>query len=95
MGSQKTGSNKRFPLRGLIPRSLFAYALSQSGSDWCKAKIRRVESREDYPETLKWLKFTGLVFTHDNKGLFYSRYPEPVATKDEGTETDSNKNAMV
>jgi len=74
---------------------LFAYALSQSGSDWCKAKIRKVETGEDYPETLEWLKFTGLIFTHDNKGLFYSRYPEPVGTEDEGTETEVNRNHMV
>jgi prolyl oligopeptidase len=73
---------------------LFAYALSKSGSDWCTAKIRKVDSREDYPETLEWLKFTALVFTHDNKGMFYSRYPEPVGTRD-GTETGTNRNQMV
>jgi len=55
-----------------------------------------VETGEDYPETLKWLKFTNLTFTHDNKGFFYQRYPEPgIDAKDAGTETGVNENAMV
>jgi prolyl oligopeptidase len=75
--------------------TLYAYALSQSGSDWCHAKIRKVETGEDYPEKIEWLKFTGLNFTHDNKGFFYQRLPEPVGVKDAGTETGANRDAMV
>jgi hypothetical protein len=36
-----------------------------------------------------------LTFTHDNKGVFYQRYPEPVGVKDAGTETTMSGNAMV
>jgi prolyl oligopeptidase len=74
---------------------LYAYALSQSGSDWCYAKVRNVASGEDFSEKIEWLKFTGLSFTHDNKGFFYQRLPEPVGTDDAGTERGANKNAMV
>jgi len=75
--------------------TLYAYALSQSGSDWCHAKVRNVASGEDFAEKIEWLKFTGLSFTHDNKGFFYQRLPEPVGIEDAGTETGANKNAMV
>jgi prolyl oligopeptidase len=76
-------------------RSLYSYGLSQSGSDWCYARCRRVATGEEYPETLRWLKFTRLNFTHDNKGGFYQRFPEPVGVDDAGTETGINSNAMV
>ena len=34
-------------------------------------------------------------FTHDNKGLFYQRFPEPVGVDDAGTETGLNGNSKV
>lgn len=51
---------------------LVAYAFSEAGSDWFKIKIRKVDSGEDYPETLERLKFSGTSWTHDNKGFFYA-----------------------
>ena len=56
---------------------LLAYGLSQSGSDWQTIKIRRVDSGQDYPETLKWCKFSGIAWQHDNRGFFYDRFPKP------------------
>jgi prolyl oligopeptidase len=79
----------------LRPRSLYCYGLSQSGSDWCHARCRHVATGDEYPETLHWLKFTRLNFTHDNKGAFYQRFPEPMGVDDAGTETGMNSNAMV
>ncbi|WP_445626526.1 prolyl oligopeptidase family serine peptidase [Nostoc sp. DSM 114167] len=56
---------------------LLAYGLSSSGSDWQEWKIRDVETGEDLQDHLKWIKFSGASWTHDNQGFFYSRYDEP------------------
>jgi prolyl oligopeptidase len=46
--------------------------------------------------SLSRAKFTGVAWTHDDKGFFYNRYPEPsTQVQDAGTETDSNTNAYL
>ncbi len=57
--------------------NLMAYGLSTSGSDWQEWKVRDVEAGEDISDRLKWIKFSGASWTHDNQGFFYSRYDEP------------------
>ncbi len=56
---------------------LMAYGLSIAGSDWQEWKVRDVETGEDLPDYLQWIKFSGASWTHDNQGFFYSRYAEP------------------
>ncbi len=56
-----------------------AYSLSTSGSDWQELHVRDVRSARDLPDTVKWVKFSGITWTHDNKGFFYSRYDEPTS----------------
>src|SRR5438132_930591 len=56
-----------------------AYSLSTSGSDWRELHVRDVRSASDLPDTVKWVKFSGISWTHDNKGFFYSRYDEPTS----------------
>ncbi|XP_064382801.1 prolyl endopeptidase-like [Halichondria panicea] len=65
---------------------LFAYGLSESGSDWNTIKVMQVSTKENQGDELKWVKFSSIAWTHDNKGFFYQRYPE-VVTESEGTET--------
>ena len=50
--------------------SLLAYGVSSSGSDWQEIKIRRVASGEDYPETIRWCKFSSIAWKHDNSGFY-------------------------
>jgi prolyl oligopeptidase len=56
---------------------LLAYSLSASGSDWQEWKVRDVETSTDLSDHLKWVKFSGVSWTRDGKGFFYSRYDEP------------------
>ena len=58
---------------------LMAYGLSTSGSDWQEWKVRDVETGVDLRDDhLKWIKFSGASWNHDNQGFFYSRYDEPI-----------------
>ncbi|HZH90590.1 MAG TPA: prolyl oligopeptidase family serine peptidase [Pyrinomonadaceae bacterium] len=58
---------------------LMAYGLSASGSDWAEWRVRNVETGQDLPDLVKWVKFSGASWTTDGKGFFYSRYDEPKA----------------
>ncbi|KAG2692880.1 hypothetical protein I3760_08G072400 [Carya illinoinensis] len=69
-----------------------AFGLSTSGSDWVTIKVTRVEDKKVEADTLSWVKFSSISWTHDSKGFFYSRYPAPKEGEgiDAGTETNSN-----
>jgi prolyl oligopeptidase len=54
-----------------------AYALSTGGSDWMEWRVKDVATGVDTADLVKWSKFSGASWTPDNKGFFYSRYPEP------------------
>ena len=66
---------------------VFSYSLSTSGSDWQEIKFRNVETGEDYPETLKKVKFSNITWTVDNKGIFYGCYPDHALSQATGTDT--------
>ncbi len=54
-----------------------AYGIQKAGSDWRTWKILDVETGENLPDELNWLKFGGISWTADSQGLYYSRYDEP------------------
>jgi prolyl oligopeptidase len=54
-----------------------AYSLAIAGSDWNVWKVRDIDSDEDLPDRLEWMKFSSVSWTRDSQGFFYSRYPEP------------------
>lgn len=56
---------------------LVAYSLATAGSDWNEIRVRGVAAGTDEPDLLRWVKFSGISWTNDSKGFFYSRYDEP------------------
>ncbi|XP_058785516.1 uncharacterized protein LOC131660313 [Vicia villosa] len=74
-----------------------AYAISSSGSDWATIKVMRIEDKTVEPDTLSWVKFSSISWSHDGLGFYYSRYPAPKDGEvvDAGTETNSNLYHML
>ena len=56
-----------------------AYGLASAGSDWNEWKVKEVATGRDLSDHLRWVKFSGVSWTPDNLGFFYSRYDEPKA----------------
>ncbi|MGA2188053.1 MAG: prolyl oligopeptidase family serine peptidase [Steroidobacteraceae bacterium] len=56
---------------------LFAYALSEAGSDWQIWRVRNVATGEDLPDTLKWSKAGGASWRKDGSGFYYTAYEPP------------------
>lgn len=81
------------------------YGLSVSGSDWTTLYVRTTDApltASDGTEggagrmadVLEHVKFSSAVWTHDDVGFFYQRYPS-VSHTDKGTETDANQDAAL
>ncbi|CAN5235647.1 prolyl oligopeptidase family serine peptidase [soil metagenome] len=71
-------------LAGIVPSEdgkLMAYGLASAGSDWNTWHVLDTATGKPLPDELKWIKFSSVSWTHDHKGFFYSRFPEP--TKDD------------
>ncbi|MGH8217039.1 MAG: prolyl oligopeptidase family serine peptidase [Steroidobacteraceae bacterium] len=56
---------------------LFAYALSDAGSDWQSWHVRDVSTTKDLPDVLKWSKAGGGSWRKDDSGFYYTRYAVP------------------
>ncbi|EJD43933.1 hypothetical protein AURDEDRAFT_65764 [Auricularia subglabra TFB-10046 SS5] len=88
----------------------FAFGISRSGSDFSTIYVRPTDSpyrktedgsipdlsKDQLPDELRFVKFSGIDWTSDSKGFFYSRYPDRTfhgeATDDvAGTETEEDK----
>ena len=54
-----------------------AYAQSEGGADWATYYVRDAATRKQLSDTVRWIKFSGVSWTHDGRGFFYARYPEP------------------
>jgi prolyl oligopeptidase len=51
------------------------YGISRSGSDWQEYRVMEVATRKTLPDTLQWIKASGVAW--QGEGFFYSRYPAP------------------
>lgn len=59
-----------------------AYGISVAGSDWQEFRVREIATGEDLADRLPWVKFSGIRWTGDSKGFFYSRFPKPQDDED-------------
>ncbi|MRJ44758.1 S9 family peptidase [Idiomarina loihiensis] len=53
-----------------------AYATSDGGSDWTEIKVRNVDSGKDTSDVIEGVKFTEVAWLPNERGFYYSRYPE-------------------
>jgi prolyl oligopeptidase len=56
---------------------LFAYSLSDGGSDWQVWHVRDVETGKDLADKLEWSKFGGASWVKDGSGFYYTAYDAP------------------
>ena len=56
---------------------LLAYGLSEGGADWETIHVRDLGTGKDLADEVRWMRFSGISWTKDAKGFYYSRYPEP------------------
>jgi len=75
--------------------SILAYGLSKSGSDWVTIKFKDIKTGEDFSEELEKVKFSGITWTHDNKGVFYGCYPDHDMAAVSGKDTTSHENQKL
>ncbi|MGH8631776.1 MAG: S9 family peptidase, partial [Burkholderiales bacterium] len=54
-----------------------AYGLAQAGSDWNEFRVLDVATGTPRSDVLTRIKFSGISWTKDGKGFFYSHYPDP------------------
>ncbi|MCG9697048.1 prolyl oligopeptidase family serine peptidase [Shewanella sp. Isolate11] len=54
-----------------------AYGVSKSGSDWQQWQFVDVATGKKLSDELNWIKFSSAQWSHDNQGVYYSRYDAP------------------
>jgi prolyl oligopeptidase len=60
---------------------LWAYAVAQAGSDWKEWRVRDVASGKDLPDLVEWTKAEEVAWAADDRGFFYTRFPQPPPEK--------------
>lgn len=52
------------------------YTVQDGGTDWRIVRVIDVATGAQLGDELRWVKFSNISWTNDNKGFFYSRFPE-------------------
>ncbi|HST47954.1 prolyl oligopeptidase family serine peptidase [Jatrophihabitans sp.] len=56
--------------------SLLAWSYQEAGSDWCRWRVRSIESGADLPDDdLRWAKFVQPCWLADSSGFLYALFP--------------------
>ncbi|EPB76746.1 peptidase, S9A/B/C family, catalytic domain protein [Ancylostoma ceylanicum] len=69
--------------------SIYAYGLSEKGSDWVTVKFRGAD-KKDLSDVITGVKHSSLSWLKDNSGIFYCKYPDH-RTATEGTSVEKHK----
>ena len=69
-----------------------AYGLQKAGSDWIEWHVLEIDKGVVANDVLKWSKFSGATWTHDNMGFYYSKYPTPTS---DASLTEANFNQKL
>ena len=56
---------------------LLAYSLAEAGSDIEKIHVRRVDTGQDLPDLVDYVKFSGISWRKDGSGFYYSSFGVP------------------
>src|SRR5262245_35208296 len=56
---------------------LLVDGLSEGGADWETIRVRDLMTGKDLSDEVRWMRFSQISWTKDNKGFYYSRFPEP------------------
>jgi prolyl oligopeptidase len=56
------------------------YGISRSGSDWQEFCVMEIAAKKTLPDTLKWVKFSGIAW--QGNGFYYNRYDAPEKGKE-------------
>ena len=51
--------------------------VAEAGSDWQEWQVRKVDTGEDLPDRIQWVKFSAAEWTPDGRGFYYARYDAP------------------
>ena len=54
-----------------------AYGISASGSDWVEVRVISAADGKPTGDVINWIKFSGVSWTPDSKGFYYSAYDAP------------------
>ncbi|MBU1009374.1 MAG: prolyl oligopeptidase family serine peptidase, partial [Bacteroidetes bacterium] len=74
----KLSEDGTIALAGMSPSKdgkLLAYSISRGGSDWSEIVVMKIDDRSMLPDTINWVKFSGISWYGD--GFFYSAYDAP------------------
>lgn len=66
-----------------------AYGVSRSGSDWQEYCVMEMAARKTQPDTLKWIKVSGISWQGD--GFYYSRYNAPAKGQELSSKNEDHK----
>ncbi len=57
--------------------TMVAWMTSSAGSDWSEIRVRDVASGKDTSDHIRWVKFSGVAWSQDGTGFYYSAYDPP------------------